>query len=92
MIKVLDITQSDILPQIWTIEVLGQKRDDILILKDLFDDHCEYSGLFCKGIKFNEDFPSFNEIGAKVLIKNHTDFNTEDCKNYILKILNILIS
>lgn len=92
MIKVLNITQSNTLPEMWTIEVLGQKRDDILILKDLFDDHYEDSGLFCKKIIFNTGFPSFSEIGAKVLIKDHTNFKAEDCKKYILKVLNILIS
>lgn len=92
MIKVLNITQLENLPRFWAIEVLGQKKEDILVLKALFDDHYPYSGLFCKGIKFNEDFPSFNEIGAKVMLKDSSTFNTEDSKKNILKILNSLIS
>lgn len=95
MINILNINYSENqlkLTRIWTIEVLGQKKDDILILKDLFDDHYPYSGLFCKGIKFNTGFPSFGEIGAKLVLRGSTILDAEESKKSIFKILDSLIS
>lgn len=95
MIKILNINYSEKqleLTRTWTIEVLGKKKDDILILKDLFEDHYPYSGLFCKGIKFNTGFPSFGEIGAKLILRDSTILDAEESKKAILKILNSLIS
>lgn len=95
MIKILNIKHSEEqlgLTRTWTIEVLGQKKDDILILKDLFEDHYPYSGLFCKGIKFNTGFPTFGEIGAKLIIRDSTILDAEESKKGIFKILDSLIS
>ena len=95
MINILNINYSENqleLTRIWTIEVLGQKKDDILILKDLFDDHYPYSGFFCKGIKFNTGFPSFGEIGAKLILRGSTILSAEESQKTIYKILDSLIS
>ena len=96
MIKILNIKQPPIktleIPRTWIIEVLGQRKDDILVLKDLFEDHYPHSGLYCKGIQFNTGFPSFSEIGAKLVIKDYTTLSLEECNKSILKILYSLIS
>lgn len=95
MIKILNITElneSQKKTRTWVIEVLGQRKNDILVLKDLFEDHYPNSGLYYKGIKFNTEFPSFSEIGAKLVLNDYTKLSKEECKKNILKILNSLIS
>lgn len=95
MIKILNINHLEEnlgLERTWIIEVLGQRKDDILILKDLFEDHDGYCGLHFKGIKFNTGFPSFSEIGAKLFIRDFSTLNAEESKKGIFKILDSLIS
>ncbi len=97
MIKILQIELSEnnneslTDSQIWTVEVLGDKREDILILKDVFDDHAKLTCLHCKGIKFNETYPSYG-LGAKLIIETFLRvLPQEEIKNSILRTLNRII-
>ena len=74
----------------WTIEVIGEKKEDILILKDLIDDHAPISLLICKGIKFNRGFPSF-ELGAKLYIESYSTLPKQEITQYLYSILNKII-
>lgn len=97
MIKLLKIELSEnnkkslVDSQIWTVEVLGDKKEDILILKDVFDDHAKLTGLHCKGIKFNKTYPSYG-LGAKLIIETFIRvLPQEEIKNSILRTLNRII-
>ena len=97
MIKILKIERSETNKesltdgQIWTVEVLGDKREDILVLKDVFDDHAKCTGLHCKGIKFNETYPSYG-LGAKLIIETFLRvLPKEEIRISILRTLNRII-
>lgn len=92
MIKILEILEpQDNLstPNIWTIEVLGSKREDILVLKDVIDDH-SVGLLSCKGIHFNRGFPSF-ELGAKLFVESFSTLPKQEITRKIKNILNKIV-
>ena len=92
MIKILEIQEpQDTLstPKIWTIEVLGNNKEDILVLKDVIDDH-SVGLLLCKGIRFNRGFPSF-ELGAKLFIESFSTLPKQEITRKIKNILNKIV-
>lgn len=75
---------------IYTMDVLSNNRQNILILKDVIDDHEECSKLHCIGIRFKSCYT--NQYIAQLFICNLLQ---NSCKNAVIskirKIINNII-